>query len=258
MTKERLSRPSPALQRRAEAYARHPLIRRPRWRRRFAAFAAPGLGERVLDVACGPGFNALAFARRAGEVIAIDPSPEMLEQARREAHRRRLANISFRQAPAEHLPFPDDSFHVVTCAAALHHIASPRWALLEMSRVCLPGGRVAIEEIIAHQQEVRARYHNRLERLRDRSHRRFLPLAEIIALLGEVGLAVRQVEVLESLREFNEWVAAAGTPPGRAEHLRRLLQGSIERDLSGLRVQAVDDTFLFIQQVAWILALKPD
>jgi len=36
------------------------------------------------------------------------------------------------------------------------------------------------------------------------------------------------------------------------------LQGSVEQDLSGLSVQAEDDTFLFIQQVAWVRAVKPD
>lgn len=104
---------------------------------------------------------------------------------------------------------------------------------------------------------VRARYHNRLERLRDRSHRRCLTLSELIALLGEQGLLVRRVQVQESLRDFNEWIAATRTPPRRAGHIRRLLQGSVGRDLSGLNVQAVDDTFLFVQQVAWVLAMKP-
>lgn len=258
MTKEHTRRLPATPWRRAEAYARHPLVRRPRWRRRFVSFAAPRPGDRVLDVACGPGFNSLAFARRAAAVVGVDSDRELLEAARREARRRRQDNVSFQEADPQSLPFPDESFHVVTCAAALHHIPSPREALVEMARVCLPGGRLALEDIIAPQQEVRARYLNRLERLRDRSHRRLLPLSEMVALLGALGLAVRRVEVLDSLREFNEWIAAAGTPPGRAEHLRRLLQGSIEQDLSGLRVRPADDTFLFVQQVAWVLAEKPE
>ncbi|HEU4760319.1 MAG TPA: hypothetical protein VFT91_10105, partial [Dehalococcoidia bacterium] len=101
-------------------------------------------------------------------------------------------------------------------------------------------------------------YHNRLERLRDRTHRRCLPLSELIALLGQAGLAVRRAEVQDSLREFNEWIAVAGTPPTRAEHIRRLLQGCMEHDLSGLEVQPADDTFLLVQKVAWLLAVKPE
>ncbi len=258
MTKEALAAPRSFAARRALAYARHPLVRRPRLRLRFAAFVGARGSDRVLDVGAGPGFNAFAFARRAGEVVALDPLPEMLEQARREAGRRRLHNVTFREGDPGSLPFPDDTFDLVTSAGALHHFAPPSGALAEMARVCAPGGRVAIEDVIASEQDVRARYHNRLERLRDRTHRRCLPLSELVAILGRQGLLVRRAQVQDSLREFNEWIAVAGTPPQRAEHIRRLLQGSVERDLSGLQAEPADDTFLFVQKVAWVLADKPE
>ena len=73
----------------------------------------------------------------------------------------------------------------------------------------------------------------------------------------QAGLVVRRVEVQESVREYNEWVGVTRPPVRRSEHIRRLLQGSVEQDLSGLSVQSEDDTFMFVQQVAWILACKP-
>jgi len=242
--------------RQAEVMAHHPLVRRPRERRRFVAFVAPQPRDRVLDVACGAGFNALAFARRAASVTGLDLSTELLMRAQREAARRRLTNVSFREGDAGELPFPGDSFEIVTCAAAFHHFVSPRQVLVEMARVCLPGGKVAIEDIVTSEQDIRARYHNRLERLRDRSHQRCLKLSEFISLLGQAGLETRRIEVRDSIREFNEWVAVARTPPRRAEHVRRLMIGSIEQDLSELEVRQVDDTLLFSQRVAWILAEK--
>ncbi len=257
MTKERTSELPAWVRRRAEAYARHPIVRRPRLRLRFAAFAGVRPGDRVLDVATGPGYNALAFARRGGEVTGVDTAPELLALARRQASHRRLRQVTFSEADPASLPFPDGGFDIVTSAAAVHHFASPRQALAEMARVCAAGGKVAIEDIVASQQEVRARYHNRLERLRDRRHRRCLTLSELIAVLAEQGLLVRKLQVQDSLREFNEWVAVTRPPPRRAEHIRRLLQGSMEQDLSGLNVQAADDTFFFVQQVAWVLAVKP-
>lgn len=243
--------------RRAQALAHHPLVRRPRERQRFVAFAAARPQDRVLDVACGAGFNALAFARCAASVIGLDPSAVLLEQGWREAARRRLTNVSFQEGEAQQLPFPDNSFDIVTCAAAVHHFPSAEQALAEMVRVCRPSGKVAIEDIVTSEQEVRARYHNRLERLRDRSHRRCLKLSDLVSLLGQAGLEIQRIEVRESIREFNEWVAVAATPPRRAEHVRRLMIGSIESDLSGLSVRTVDDTLLFSQRVAWILAIKP-
>ena len=243
--------------RRVEAYARHPIVRRPRLRLRFAAFAGVRSTDGVLDVACGPGFNAFAFARRAREVVAVERSPELLAVAEREAKRRGLRNVSLHEGDPAPLPFPADSFDLVTTTGTVHHFDSPVEVFAEMARVSAPGGRIAIEDVVASEQEVRARYHNRLERLRDRSHRRCLPLSELLSLLGRQGLLVQRVLVQESLREFNEWISVAGTPPRRAEHIRRLLLGAQARDLSGLAIRPADDTFLFVQQVAWVLAIKP-
>ena len=256
MTDELLDR-VPAWQRRiAEAYVRHPLVKRPRLRERFVRFTGARPGCFVLDVLTGPGYNAFAFARRARWVTAVESRPLLAEMARRQLRRRRLGNVSIVAADPGDLPFPNDSFDIVTCAGAVHHFASPQAVFAEMARVCAPGGRVAIEDAIASEQSVRARYYNRIERLRDRTHQRILSLSEMIAALGNTGLLLRRVEVIDSVREYNEWVAVTHPPARRAERIRRLLQGSIEQDLSGLQVVPEDDTFLFTQQVAWILTLK--
>jgi hypothetical protein len=76
-------------------------------------------------------------------------------------------------------------------------------------------------------------------------------------MLGMTGLFVQRLEVNDSIREFNEWVGVTRPPARRTEHIRHLLQGSVEQDLSGLDVQAEDDTFLFVQRIAWIRARKP-
>jgi SAM-dependent methyltransferase len=244
--------------RRAEAFARHPIVRRPSLRSRFVRFSSARSGHEVLDVGTGAGFSAFAFARKVRSVTAVDWRPDLLDLARREARRRRASSITFVEVDPRSLPFADETFDIVASAAALHHFPDPSAAIAEMSRVCRSGGSVAIEDVVASEQSVRARYHNRLERLRDRSHQRLLSLSEIIALLGQAGLTVRRVDVLESIREYNEWVAVTRPPLRRSEHIRRLLQGSVEQDLGGLSVQAEDDTFLFVQQVAWVLASKPD
>jgi SAM-dependent methyltransferase len=243
--------------RRAEAFARHPIVRRPALRSRFVRFSGAQVAHSVLDIGTGAGFSAFALARRSRSVTAVDWRPDLLDLARREGTRRRLANITFVEARPEALPFPERTFDLVASAAALHHFADPARAVSEMARVCNDGGSVALEDVVASEQGVRARYHNRVERLRDRSHQRLLSLSELLSLLGEAGLLARRIEVQESIREYNEWVGVTRPPPRRSEHIRRLLQGSVEQDLSGLTVQSEDDTFVFIQQVAWILASKP-
>ncbi|HET9477432.1 MAG TPA: class I SAM-dependent methyltransferase [Dehalococcoidia bacterium] len=242
--------------RRAEAFARHPIVRRPALRSRFVRFSGAGPAHHVLDLGTGAGFSAFAFARKAATVTAVDWRPDLLDIARREAIRRKVSNVTFMESTATDLPFPAGTFDIVATAAALHHFANPASVLSEMARICNEGGAVALEDVIASEQTVRARYHNRMERLRDRSHERLLPLSEIVALLGQTGLVARRVEVQDSIREYNEWVAVTRPPVRRSEHIRRLLQGSVEQDLGGLSVQQEDDTFLFVQQIAWLLASK--
>ena len=186
--------------RRAEAFARHTIVRRPALRSRFVQFSGAQRTHRVLDVGTGAGLSAFALACRAGSVTAVDWRPDLLDQARREADRRKLPNVTFFEANPQALPFPDAIFDVVTSAAALHHFVDPLRAISEMARVCKEGGTVALEDVVASEQAIRARYHNRIERLRDRSHQRLLSLSELLSVLGQAGLLVRRVEVQASVR----------------------------------------------------------
>jgi SAM-dependent methyltransferase len=181
----------------------------------------------------------------------------LLATAKLQAARRRLHNVVFVEGQPGQLPFPDSSFDIVASAAAVHHFRRAADAIAEMARVCRPGGTVALEDVITSEQDVRARYHNRLERLRDRSHERLLKLSELISLAGQAGLLTRMVEVHDSVREFSEWVGVTRPPLRRGEQLRHLLQGAVEHDLTGLEVEAGDDTFFFTQRVAWLQFLNP-
>src|SRR5262252_3288143 len=68
--------------------------------------------DTVLDVACGTGMVACAFAAIVQRVTGIDITPAMLEQADLLAQRRGLTNLSWRQGDIETLPFPDNNFSV--------------------------------------------------------------------------------------------------------------------------------------------------
>src|SRR6185436_5068296 len=77
--------------------------------------------QRVLDVACGPGFLTMAFARVAARADGLDATDAFLEHARAEAARRGLGNVEFRSGDAQHLPFDDATFDIACCRAAFHH-----------------------------------------------------------------------------------------------------------------------------------------
>jgi SAM-dependent methyltransferase len=101
-------------------------------------------GDRVLDVACGPGNFSREFAAEAGEdglVIGLDASATMLAVAVRETAQ---PNVAYVRGDAADLPFRDGSFDAVSCFAALYLIEQPRRAVEEIVRVLAPGGRVAL------------------------------------------------------------------------------------------------------------------
>jgi ubiquinone/menaquinone biosynthesis C-methylase UbiE len=107
-------------------------------------------GEKALDIGCGPGALALLAKARVGpegEVHGIDPSPEMIELARKKAAGAGAA-VRFQIGAAEDLPYPDASFDVVLSTLMLHHLPDdlrPQ-AIKEVARVLKPGGRfVAVD-----------------------------------------------------------------------------------------------------------------
>jgi len=110
--------------------------------------AGPRAGERALDVGCGTGSLAVALKRAVGptgSVHGIDPSPEMIEVARRNASKAGLG-VDFQIAPGQALPFAAGTFDLVVSQLAVHHVpAELRPAAFgEMRRVLKPGGRCLI------------------------------------------------------------------------------------------------------------------
>lgn len=221
------------------------IIADPKRLRRTLSFVRPRPTDHLLDV--GSGVLASAFAPRVRRAVTVTW----------DLPRRRPARVHLEPADPHDLPFPDDAFDLVVCGPNFHHLTSPRIALRQMFRVVRPGGRVFVEDIIASEQSVRARYQDRLERLRDRSHPGYLRLSQIVAYAGEAGLVLRHIRIQDLPREFNEWLLGGSSSPERIEHIRRLMVGAVEADLSGLRIRPVEDTIFFTQQIAWLLAEKP-
>lgn len=121
------------------------------WRRRLVAMCDVNPSDRVLDVACGTGDLAEAFAAAgAASVVGVDFTQPMLDLAEHKAARRLrapgLTRPTYHWADAMNLPFEDGSFDIVSIAFGIRNVADPDRALREFHRVLRPGGRVAILE----------------------------------------------------------------------------------------------------------------
>ena len=100
-------------------------------------------GERVLDVAAGSGNAAIPAALRGAMVVATDLAPELFDAGRRHATEAG-AELEWREADAEALPFADDAFDVVLSTVGVMFAPHHQVAADELVRVVRPGGRIAL------------------------------------------------------------------------------------------------------------------
>ncbi len=121
-----------------------------RWRRHAAELVGVGPEAMVLDVATGTGDFAMGIARYTApgvKIVGIDISELMLDRARRKVKRAGLTRrITFQNAPAEDLPFDEDSFEAAVIGFGIRNLSEPAAGLREIFRVLKPGGRAVILE----------------------------------------------------------------------------------------------------------------
>jgi demethylmenaquinone methyltransferase / 2-methoxy-6-polyprenyl-1,4-benzoquinol methylase len=124
-----------------------------RWKRRLVGMAGreqraeSGEPKHVLDLCCGTGDIALLFARNGARVTGVDFTDEMLQVASERTARHLNTptlqhSICWLRADALRLPFPDDSFDVVSIGYGLRNLADIEAGLREILRVLRPGGKL--------------------------------------------------------------------------------------------------------------------
>ncbi|MDR1145463.1 MAG: class I SAM-dependent methyltransferase [Verrucomicrobiales bacterium] len=126
----------------AAYYARGRLAYPPALIRRVAASIGLASRDRVLDLGCGPGLLAAAFAGHAGEVIGIDPEPAMLEEARRYVQPAR-GKVSFRQGSSYDLTPQLGKFRLVVIGRSFHWMDRAA-TLTKLAQLTTPDGVVGL------------------------------------------------------------------------------------------------------------------
>jgi demethylmenaquinone methyltransferase/2-methoxy-6-polyprenyl-1,4-benzoquinol methylase len=168
-----------------------------RWKRRLIRLAGVRPGERALDLCCGTGDLAFALANAGVRVVGLDFSEEMLRVAARKSQRlskptqTAKPEIEFIRGDAQQIPFPENTFDIVTIGYGLRNLADLNAGIREMLRVSKPDGRLLALEFGKPENSIwRAIY--------------FSYLRACLPVFGKVfcGNAAAYAYILESLKHY--------------------------------------------------------
>src|SRR6476646_6437242 len=221
---------------------------------RIVQWAETGPDDTVLDVACGPGLLACAFAKVAKHAIGIDLTPAMLEQARKTQQEQCLKNVSWQQGDVYALSFPPEQFSIVSSRFVFHHLQDPLAALKEMKRVCKPGGKIVVADMAPHPSKANAL--NAAERLRDPSHVRAMPEDELCGLFAQASLGTPQINHYRMEGELEDLLSRSFPNEGDADRLRRMYADYNDDNALDLNTSRADGKIFYSLPVAVLVAKK--
>jgi ubiquinone/menaquinone biosynthesis C-methylase UbiE len=220
---------------------------------------ASGAGphDTMLDVACGGGLVVCAFARVVRQATGIDLTPAMLERARALAAQQGVTNVSWDRGDVLPLPYGDGSFTIVTSRFTFHHFMDPLGVLREMVRVCAPGGRIVVADTDASADPVKASEFNRMEKLRDPSHVRAMPAAELKNLFRAAGLPEPRMTSYELRDELQNLLERSFPNPGDDDKIREIFAASASDDRLGIPIRREGALIHYAYPVAVLVAHRP-
>lgn len=169
--------------------------------------------EDALDIATGGGHTALALAPHVRTMIASDLTPKMLDAAQAFITEQGITNARFEIADAEHLPFEDESFDIVTCRIAPHHFGDVQAFANEVAHVLRPGGRFVVMDSISPDDAELDAFINELEWRRDTTHVRSYSLPEWRSFIELAGLKIEAIELVNRVHEYPTWTARSRMTP---------------------------------------------
>ena len=213
--------------------------------------------DELLDVACGTGEFSVFCGRRIKRVHGIDISEGMIELAHKLAQDNNLTTVAFECRDVEHIPCADNSFSVVQCRSAFHHMESYPLVFMEMLRCCERGGRLAVQDILAYEDPKVNLFFEALEKEVDVSHNATLHRQEFIDLFDRNQVDAIRSFTVEIELNFVEYLSHAHQSEGSSERIRGMLEkGLQDRDISHFLYMNGDDELVLKRAVLLILGRK--
>ena len=241
----------------AEPFARLPAHSTEESIRLIERAAAIGPDDTILDLACGPGILACAFAATARQVTGIDLTPAMIEQARTLQRSRGLKNLDWYVGDVTSLPFADATFAVAFTRYSFHHLLDPKAVFAEMVRVTKGRGRVVLVDVYTSSRE-QAEAYDYVETLRDPSHVRALGFDELVGLFEDSGLRDVTTTTYGLDVGLEEILQASFTDPAAADEIRQIFAADLGCNRLGVGARGVGGEVRFAYPTAILVGSKPD
>lgn len=212
----------------AKNFSSWSVTRNEEYMERYFEFIGFRKEDELLDVACGTGEFSIFCAGRIKGVHGIDISEGMIELAQRQARARGLTNLTFECHDVEHIPRASNSFAVVQCRSAFHHMESCPEVFKEMLRCCKPDGKLAVQDIMAYDDPKINSFFEALEKEIDVSHSATLHRQDFIDLFDQNRLGVNRSLAVEIELNFREYLGHAFQSESSLERISLLLEEGLK------------------------------
>jgi SAM-dependent methyltransferase len=204
---------------------------------RVRRLLGPFTGNEVaLDAGCGTGSLAFALAPHVAEVVGVDMRADYLEAARASAP----ANVRLVEGDVMGLPFGYAEFDLGCTHRVLHHVRRPELAVSELARVTRPGGKILLADQLGSIDPLLSLELDRFERLRDPTHQRLLPDADIRGFLDANDLVLISSDATRERVDVEQRLELAGL----SEEQR-------------MRIRGAAPASSYEIEVGWYVARKP-
>ncbi|MFI0483903.1 class I SAM-dependent methyltransferase [Actinomadura sp. 9N215] len=252
--------------------------------RRLLEFVEPAQDDVCLDVARGHGPMPAALSPQVRHLTAVDAMPAPAEPA--PGTSRRMATVEFGTGPvritdgdspppaattredprprpadpdrptikadATALPYRDNTFSLVTARFSLYNLGDPDHVLRELLRVCRPGGRVVIADLV--RGNLTGPDRDRIERLRDPDHPGTPSIARLTEMITSAGGSIRRLDVFTVERPVEPWLAGA-CDDATADRIREALVAEVDGGpRTGAKPRIIGGELWFTQSWAHVAA----
>ncbi|MFB4296435.1 class I SAM-dependent methyltransferase [Actinomadura sp. NTSP31] len=250
--------------------------------RRLLEFVEPDRADVCLDVARGRGPMPAALGPRVRHMTAVDAAPAPAEPSRggrmstvefgtgpvritgpatdpdrppatatREDPRPRPADPAVK-ADATALPYRSNTFSLVTARFSLYTLGEPEQVLPELLRVCRPGGRLVIADLV--RGNLAGPERDRIERLRDPDHPGTPSIARLTEMITSAGGSIRRLDVFTVERPVEPWLAGA-RDEASADMIREALTDEVDGGpRTGAKPRVIGGELWFTQSWAHVAA----